>query len=179
MAAFYFSYAFITNVPLMLFVAAIHGVFWSGMLSSVGAYLGDIIPAHRRAEGMGYYGVSTVIALAVAPAVGLWIYRFGWQPVCVSAGLIDLAMAYIAWSLPATDARRDTPLSLRGAIEWRILFLSGTLFLYYFGYGGVTSFVALYATANGVTPAGIYFTVFAISAVATTLFAGALGDRFG
>lgn len=178
-AVFSFSYAVITNVPLMLTVAAVHGVFWSGMLSSVGAYLGDIIPAHRRAEGMGYYGVSTVIALAVAPAIGLWIYRFGWEPVCVSAGVIDLVMAYIAWSLPATDARPETPLSLRGAIEWRILGLSGTLFLYYFGYGGVTSFVALYATANHVSPPGIYFTMFAVSAVATTLFAGALGDRFG
>jgi MFS family permease len=178
-AAFSFSYAVITSVPLMLTVAAVHGVFWSGMLSSVGAYLGDIIPVRRRAEGMGYYGVSTVIALAVAPAIGLWIYRFGWPAVCVSAGVIDLVMAYIAWSLPATDVRRDTPLTLRGAIEWRILGLSGTLFLYYFGYGGVTSFVALYATANHVSPPGIYFTMFAVSAVATTLFAGALGDRFG
>jgi MFS family permease len=178
-AAFSVSYAFIDSVPLMLTVAAVHGVFWSGMLSSVGAYLGDIIPSHRRAEGMGYYGVSTVIALAVAPAIGLWIYRFGWQPVCISAGAIDLAMAYIAYSLPATDRRRDAPISLRGAIEWRILFLSGTLFLYYFGYGGVTSFVALYATANKVTPPGIYFTVFAASAIATTLFAGPLGDRLG
>jgi MFS family permease len=178
-AAFSFAYAVITPVWLMLTVAAVHGAFWSGMLSSVGAYLGDIIPAHRRAEGMGYYGVSTVIALAVAPAVGLWIYQFGWAAVCVSAGVIDLVMAYIAWSLPATDVRHDTPLSLRGAIEWRILALSGTLFLYYFGYGGVASFVALYATANHVTPPGIYFTVFATSAVATTLFAGALGDRFG
>lgn len=178
-AAFSFSYGAITSVPLMLTVAAIHGAFWSGMLSSVGAYLGDIIPSHRRAEGMGYYGVSTVIALAVAPAVGLWIYRFGWQSVCVSAGVIDLVMAYIAWSLPATDVVRETRLSLRGAVEWRILLLSGTLFLYYFGYGGVTSFVALYATANHVSPPGIYFTVFAISAVTTTLFAGALGDRFG
>ena len=178
-AAFSFSYAVITSVPLMLTFAAIHGVFWSGMLTSVSAYLGDIIPAHRRAEGMGYYGVATVIALAVAPAIGLWIYRFGWPSVCVSAGVIDLAMAYIAYSVPAHETRRDTPISLRGAVEWRILLLSGTLFLYYFGYGGVTSFVALYATANHVTPPGIYFTTFAISAVATTLFAGALGDRLG
>lgn len=178
-AAFSFSYAVITNVPLMLSFAALHGVFWSGMLTSVSAYLGDIIPSHRRAEGMGYYGVATVIALAVAPAIGLWLYRFGWPSVCISAGVIDLAMAYIAFSAPATETHRDRPISLRGAVEWRILLLSGTLFLYYFGYGGVTSFVALYATNNHVSPPGIYFTAFAVSAVATTLFAGALGDRLG
>jgi predicted MFS family arabinose efflux permease len=149
------------------------------MLSSVSAYLGDIIPARRRAEGMGYYGVATVLALAMAPAIGLWIYRFGWAAVCVSAGAVDLVMAYIAYLLPDTGVPRDTPISLRGVVEWRMFALSGTLFLYYFGYGGVTSFVALYATANHVTPPGIYFTVFAASAMATTLFAGPLGDRFG
>jgi MFS family permease len=178
-AAFSASYAVITSVPLMLTFAAIHGVFWSGMLTSVGAYLGDVIPANRRAEGMGYYGVATVLALAVSPAIGLWIYKFGWAPDCLSAAAVDLVMAYIAYSLPATETRRDTPITLRGAIEWRILGLSGTLFLYYFGYGGVASFVALYTTANHVSPPGIYFTMFAVSAVATTLFAGALGDRFG
>ncbi len=178
-AVFSLSYAFIDNVWVMLGVAAVHGVFWSGMLSSVSAYLGDIIPARRRAEGMGYYGVSTVLALALAPAVGLWIYQFGWKPVCLSAAIIDLAMAGIGYALPSTDTPRDTPLSLRGAIEWRVFALSGTLFLYYFGYGGVTSFVALYATRNHVSPPGIYFTMFASSAVATTLFAGPVGDRFG
>jgi MFS family permease len=178
-AAFSASYAVIANVWIMLAVAAVHGVFWSGMLSSVSAYLGDIIPPHRRAEGMGYYGVSTVLALALAPAVGLWIYRFGWSPVCLSAAIVDLVMAGVGYALPSTDAPRTAPLSLRGAIEWRVFTLSGTLFLYYFGYGGVTSFVALYATRNHVSPPGIYFTMFAASAVATTLFAGPLGDRFG
>lgn len=178
-AAFSGSYAFIANVWVMLVVAAVHGVFWSGMLSSVSAYLGDIIPARRRAEGMGYYGVSTVLALALAPAIGLWIYRFGWSSVCLSAAIVNFAMTGIGYSLPSTDAPRTAPLSLRGAVEWRVFTLSGTLFLYYFGYGGVTSFVALYATRNHVSPPGIYFTMFAASAVATTLFAGPLGDRFG
>jgi MFS family permease len=130
---------------------------------------------------MGYYGVATVMALAVAPALGLWIYNYGWRSVCLSAAALNCAMAVIAYWLPETGTRRAGPLSLslRGTIEWRVLTLSGTLFLYYFGYGGVASFAALYATANHVTPPGLYFTVFAASAMTTTLFAGSLGDRFG
>jgi MFS family permease len=53
------------------------------------------------------------------------------------------------------------------------------LFLYSFGYGGVTSFVALYATANSVTPPGTYFTVFAITTMLTRPLVGPLGDRVG
>jgi MFS family permease len=180
-AACSLAYAFIASVPIMLMVVVVHGIFWSGLMTAAGGYLGDIIPAHRRAEGMGYYGVATVMALAVAPALGLWIYNYGWQPVCLSAAALNLLMVVIAYRLPETGTPRTGPvtISLRGAIEWRVLMLSGTLFLYYFGYGGVASFAALYATANQVTPPGIYFSVFAASAMATTLFAGPLGDRFG
>jgi MFS family permease len=175
------AYALIPSVPVMLAVVVVHGIFWSGLMTATGGYLGDIIPAHRRAEGMGYYGVATVMALAVAPALGLWIYQFGWRPVCLSAAVLNLAMAAIAYTLPETGPMRHGrwSVSLRGAIEWRVLMLSGTLFLYYFGYGGVASFAALYATANHVSPPGLYFTVFAASAMTTTLFAGSLGDRFG
>ncbi len=175
------AYAFIASVPLMLLVVVVHGIFWSGLMTAAGGYLGDIIPAHRRAEGMGYYGIATVMALAVAPALGLWIYSYGWQSVCLSAAALNLVMVVIAYRLPETGAPRLGPvtISLRGAIEWRVLMLSGTLFLYYFGYGGIASFAALYATANQVTPPGLYFSVFAASAMTTTLFAGPLGDRFG
>ena len=41
-----------------------------------------------------------------------------------------------------------------GLLEWRVLVVSLTLFLYSFGYGGITSFAALYADANGVDAEG-------------------------
>ena len=36
-----------------------------------------------------------------------------------------------------------------------------SLFLVSFGYGGITSFAALFAERSGVAPKGIFFTVFA------------------
>ena len=60
-----------------------------------------------------------------------------------------------------------------------MLILSFTLFLYSFGYGGITSFTALYADANGVTPKGIYLTTLALVILVTRPMSGRLGDRFG
>jgi MFS family permease len=54
-----------------------------------------------------------------------------------------------------------------------------SLFLYSFGYGGITSFTALYADANGVTPKSIYLTTMAIAILVTRPVAGRLGDRLG
>ena len=60
-----------------------------------------------------------------------------------------------------------------------MLIVSFSLFLYSFGYGGITSFTALYADANGVTPKSIYLTALAIVILFTRPVAGRLGDRFG
>jgi MFS family permease len=179
-AGFSGVYAFITSVPMMLALVVVHGVFWSGLLTAAGAYLTDIIPAHRRAEGIGYWGLSTMLAISVAPLIGLWLFQFGWATVCLSAGLLNVCMALIAWQL--TDARALThegSLFSGPLVEWRVFALSITLFLYSFGYGGVTSFVALYAAANHVTPIGVYFTVFAIATSLTRPLSGPLGDRVG
>ena len=60
-----------------------------------------------------------------------------------------------------------------------MLIVSFSLFLYSFGYGGITSFTALYADANGVTPKSIYLTSLAIVILLTRPLAGRLGDRLG
>ena len=60
-----------------------------------------------------------------------------------------------------------------------MLVTSLTLFLYSFGYGGITSFAAMYADASGTTPKGIYLTALAIVVLCTRPFTGRLGDRWG
>ncbi|MGH9346470.1 MAG: MFS transporter [Vicinamibacterales bacterium] len=179
-AAFSAAYAFIASVPLMLSLVAAHGIFWSGLLTASGAYLADIIPAHRRGEGIGYYGLSTLLAIATAPSIGLYLYQFGWDVVCFSAAALNVAMAVIASRLPESPHGHAPEGALFGAhlLEWRVAALSFTLFLYSFGYGGVTSFVALYASGNRVTP-GLYFTVFAVTTMCTRPISGPLGDRIG
>jgi 2-C-methyl-D-erythritol 2,4-cyclodiphosphate synthase len=61
----------------------------------------------RRAEGIGYWGLSSVAAIAVAPTVGFWIYQRGWLWLCVVGASLNLMMAVIALNL-----RQDPPLPL-------------------------------------------------------------------
>ena len=64
-------------------------------------------------------------------------------------------------------------------IEWRVLVLSFTLFLYSFGYGAITSFSAVYADALGISPKSIYLTTLAVVILLTRPLSGSLGDRIG
>jgi MFS family permease len=172
-------YGLLTDYRWMLALVILHGIFWSGLLSASAAYMTNMLPERRRAEGIAYWGLSTVAALAVAPTLGFWIYRRGWWWLCaVSAGL-NIAMAIIASRLESTPVAASAHEPRRRLLEWRVLIMSGTLFLYSFGYGGITSFTALYADANQVTPKAIYLTTFAVVILLTRPLAGRLGDRLG
>ena len=35
----------------------------------------DVLPASRRNEGLGYYGLSNNLAMAIAPAIGIYLYK--------------------------------------------------------------------------------------------------------
>ena len=179
-------YAAITSIPWLLALVLVHGFFWSGLLSASGAYVTDMLPPQRRAEGLGYWGMSTTFATAFAPSLGLWLFSRGsWLWLCLSIGILNAAMAAIAWRLPDDRVERpDRPHALRatwdqGVIDWRVTFLALTCFLYAFGYGGITSFVALYAEARQVYPRGIFFTVLSVVIVVTRPFVGRWTDRLG
>jgi MFS family permease len=180
--AFSLMYAVLPSYPLMLALVVIHGLFWSGLLSASAAYVTSLVPVARRAEGLGYWGLSTVFAVSVAPTIGLWVYSHGgWTAMCVEAAALNAVMAFIAWRLPHDAPRTSShpPLSTRNLLEWRVLAVSISLFLYSFGYGGLTSFIALYTDANGVTPRALYFTLFSLTIVVTRPFVGRFADRAG
>jgi MFS family permease len=179
LAAFSLSYAMITDYRIILALVVIHGVFWSGLLSASAAYMTGMLPEARRAEGLSYWGLSSVAAIAVAPTVGFWIYRQGWTSLCLVGAALNVLMACIAWSLPDAGRRAEAPPRRPGLLEWRVLIVSLCLFLYSFGYGGITSFSALYADANGVTPKGLYLTALAVVILVTRPLSGRLGDRLG
>lgn len=179
--AFSIAYAWIPSYQLLLALVLVHGVFWSGLLTGSAAYMTNMLPESRRAEGIGYWGLSTIAAIAVAPSIGFWVFHFGWRALCLEAAALNVAMGVIAWKLPPefTIHAEPHPHHRRRLIEWRVLILSVTLFLYTFGYGGITSFTALYADANHVAPKGIYLTALAVVILLTRPMSGRLGDRFG
>ncbi len=182
-ACFSVAYALSSNYWIPLVLVFFHGLFWSGLLSASSAYMTEVIPEDRRAEGIGYWGMATMLATATAPAIGLWMYRHGWAWLCAGTAALNLVMAAIAWRLPP-----DSTVSSRYAhgrffgrhmVEWRVVAVTMALFLISFGYGGITSFVAVLSDRHGITPRSIFFTAFALTVLVTRIFSGRLADRIG
>jgi len=182
-AGFSVAYALSSSYWIPLVLVFFHGLFWSGLLSASSAYMTEGIPESRRAEGIGYWGMATMLATAIAPAIGLWMYRRGWAWLCAGTAVLNLVMAAIAWRLPPdsiVSARMQKGRFFgRHLVEWRVVAVTISLFLISFGYGGITSFVAVLCDRNGITPRSIFFTAFALTVLVTRIFSGRLADAYG
>jgi MFS family permease len=176
------AYGIITSLWLMLLLALIHGIFWSALLTASAALMTDIIPAARRTEGISTWGLATVLAIAVAPSFGLFLFHYGWHWVCGVMSMLSVGMVLIAYQVPTQQHSHSLDLNgllSGGVLNRALLVLSITLFLYSFGYGGMTSFVALYTQEAGIRFKGIYFLVFAVTVLFTRPFLGRMADRWG
>jgi predicted MFS family arabinose efflux permease len=172
-------YGVITYLPLLLVVGAIHGCIWSGILASSSALITDMIPISRRTEGIAYWGLSSTAAVAIAPAAGLFVYHFGWLTLCVELAILSLCMTLAATAL------RDSPTAERGTLvvaevwDWRVVRTTLTLTAISFGYGGITSYAAIFADERHVAPRWLYFAVFASTVAVVRIFTSRIAERIG
>jgi MFS family permease len=180
LAGFTAIYSVIHSYRLLLVLVLLHGIVWSSLLSASAAYLTGVLPPARRGEGIAYWGLSSVLAAAVAPSVGFWLYAHGWHYLCAVTTILNLTMAVIAWCMVDDRGTASIEETVRsGFIEWRVLALSAPLFLYSYSYGTVSSFSAVFADARGLHPKSIYLTSFAVTILLTRPFLGRYGDRIG
>ena len=147
----------------------------------------DVLPSSRRAEGIGYYGLSNNLATALAPTVGLFIYQ--WTANYNIIFLVSLITAGIGFAINSTlhltpkrvnDQSPKRPISLD-----RFLLLKGwpealCMTGYSFSYGVVSTYIAIYAKQElGITTGtGLFFTLLCVGLISSRLV-GARGLRQG
>lgn len=178
---FSLAYGVVPWLPVVLLIGIIHGAIWSALLSSAGAIMTDFIPVARRTEGLAYWGLAPTAAIAIAPAAGLWVHRFGWFALCAEIAVLSALMALWAARIPGGTQRiTGTPFPRTAELwDWTVIRTALSLAAVSFGYGGITSYVALLTRERGIQPESLFFTVFAISVVVVRVLTSRLGDRFG
>ena len=177
---FSLAYGLITNFSLLLVVGAVHGAMWSGLIAAASAVMSDYIPAARRNQGLAWWGLASTAAVATAPAVGLWVFHFGWLTLCLELAVLSTLMTFGALLLRVPEpVRTRNRVVLSEAWDWRVIGTTLSLTVATFGYGGVTSYTAIVAVQRNIAPKAIYLTVFATTIVIFRIFFSHLGDRFG
>ncbi len=173
-----------TMIPLYLLRLA-HGVAHGGYLAAAFAYIADLAPLNRRGEVIGIFATSNVLAMALFPALGIFLLKYGggsfsflFSVSFVTAALSFLSILIIG-ELESVASATDAS-NFRAIIRYRVLWISSlALFAGATAYGAVTSFLPIYAPERGISNFGIYFTAYAASTLASRVVTGKLSDRLG
>ena len=164
----------------------------------------DVLPSSRRAEGIGYYGLSNNLGTAIAPTFGMLIYQ--WTANYDIIFLVSLVTAGIGFFINSTLHLKPRPVekeelrikkeefhkvhfslfTLRFSLSLdRFLLLKGwpealCMIGYSFSYGVVSTYIAIYAKQElGITTGtGLFFTLLCIGLISSRLV-GARGLRQG
>jgi len=176
-------YVFASTVMIMFILRFAHGLAWGLTTTSNTTLAGDIIPAAKRGEGFGLFGVSTTIGMALGPPLGTFILQHSGYDVMFIAGSAVSIISMIMASLIKYPVYHPTPENRQ--FKWKNLFEASTvipslnLLIIGLSYGGLISFIALYGKEIGIENPSGFFLVFALGIITSRFSTGKAVDRNG
>ncbi|GIO13128.1 MFS transporter [Cohnella xylanilytica] len=171
-------YPWASAFALLLALRVLHGASWALSTTAVSTSITDMIPASRRGEGMGWFGMAMTVAMAIGPTVGVWALDGGEYTrlfgiaTGLSAVAFLLAMTARIPKHPRSSSRRIV------LFERSVLPLTAALFFLSVAYGGITTFLPLFGESIRVN-SGTFFLVYALALTLARPVAGKLSDRYG
>ena len=143
-----------------------------------------VLPAAKKGTGIGYFALSTNLAMVVGPLIGLLIIRsFGMMALFVFLTASALFTLWLANRRKLPD-EIVVPKEKKGRgfslVEWQALPAALIGGLMFFAYGGVLTFIPLYARTLGMEEnVSAFFAIFALIIVMTRPFIGRIFDQRG
>ena len=192
-AGFFFgtlACAFSKTAEMLMISRVICGAFGGVSGATIMAIVGDIVPPHRRASGMGVIMTAFAAAAALGVPFGLYLaQKFRWEmPFFLVAGMGVMVWLLIYATLPPIRAHlSDKPLHhfkaffelLSNANAGRALIFMSALVM---GHFAIIPLLAPYLVMNVGLPEDKLFLVYMVGGICSALTAplcGRLADKFG
>lgn len=174
------GYLWVPSLFLLLLLRIIQGVGWAGASTASNTIVADILPSSRRGEGMGYFGLCSILAMAIAPASGLYLLTHYSFHVVFIFSLVLSGAALITGQVITLPAFNPPRIRVKSALfDIRAVRPSIVLFFTTLSYGGIVTFLPLYADERGIANIGPFFTVYAMSLMLSRPLAGKHYDKKG
>ncbi len=174
------GYVAVPMLSVALVFRMVHGAALSFSNSTTATVASDVICRPRFAEGMGFFGMATALASAIAPALGLELMGFGFNVLYGAAAVISLvALALFLFVRSPKPQVEKRPLSIAALINRDSLPATATMLIFMFTFGALENFVAIYASANDLPSASIFFLIMAVMLLLVRVFLGRLVDEKG
>ncbi len=182
---FFLGYLAAGTLLVFALVRTLHGGPFGALTVANSTVAIDVLPSSRRTEGIGYYGLSNNLAMALAPSIGVFLYKelhsfdllfwiaFGMASVGL---LVDSTI-----QLPQRELAKDKPpMSLDRFFLVRGWLLGINMVAFGFCFGVLSNYLAIYSReALGITSGtGTYFMLLA-SGLMLSRLSGARSLRQG
>ena len=161
-------------------VRTLHGAPFGATTVSNSTVAIDVLPPSRRAEGIGYYGLSNNIASAIGPSVAIWIHEMTGSYDLIF--LFSLLFAGIGFAINSTLKLRPREIvQNKPKLSFdRFFLIKGwseglAMVCYAFSYGVIATYIAIYGKEElGITGgSGVYFILLSVGLILSRL----IGNR--
>ena len=180
---FFAGYLAASTLLLFTIVRTLHGAPFGSVTVANSTAAIDVLPSSRRNEGIGYYGMSNNLAMAVAPSAGIFIYKYTdsfelifWLALVIAlAGLITDST--IKYNTPQKSAlKKETRAESKHDLLDRFFLTRGWLIavnMTFFGlcFGVLSNYLAIYGKeVMGITGGtGTYFMLLSVGLIVSRL----------
>lgn len=170
------GYLAATSLILFAIIRTLHGgPFGAATVANATAAI-DTLPSDRRNEGIGYYGLSNNIGSALAPTIGIFVYKYTnnfhllfWLSFIVAS--IGFAIVSSVKLPEREQIKNKAPLSLDRFVLTRGWWLGINMVFFGFCFGLLSNYLAIYGKETlGITEGtGTYFLLLSIGLILSRL----------
>ncbi len=175
-AIFFAGYLAASTLLIFTIVRTLHGGPFGALTVSNSTVAIDVLPSLRRTEGIGYYGLSNNLAMAIAPTIGIFLYQL--TDSFELLFWIALITAMAGWMVDATVSvpekeivRNRSKISLDRFFLMRGWLLGANMVAFGFCFGVLSNYLAIYGKETlGITGGtGSYFMLCSIGLMLSRL----------
>ena len=181
------AFSFASALSMLYGLRLVHGIIFALATTTAAAIAALILPPARKGEGIGYFALSTNLAMVLGPMLGLLIMEHSSATVlfCVLSALAAVSIAAgggqkLPDAVILPEKRSARTLSVSTFIERKALppaLIAGILF---FAYGSVLTFIPLYTRSLGLSSeTSLFYACYAGAILVTRPWIGRILDRKG
>ena len=179
----FLSYPFAVTISLILVVRLLHGFIWGTITVSNSTIVIDLIPANRRGEGIGVFGLSMTLAMAIGPFIAMTIFKkFDFNTMFVSGAILSFLGLFVAFLVKYpvfSNKNQGKKMQLEKLYDKTAFPISVGLMILLIPYGGMMTFTPIYIAQNHIGNTGLFFLVLAIFIGISRLVTGKIFDKQG
>lgn len=181
-------YFVVSNLLFLFIVRFLHGVGFGIASTATGTIISSIIPDVRRGEGTGYYAMSTTLASAIGPFLGMFLVQYASFNAIFILCTIAIAVCFIAvffLEVPKVELTKGQLKQIKGSkfsnfFESKALRIAIISLFIGLSFSSILSFFSSYTKEIDLVHAGsFFFIIYATSIIVSRPFTGVWFDKKG